>query len=154
MRMADNDYLGAARRLVREFAQQGITCPCCNQYVKVYRRKLTTMTAQALVLMYRQAGEGWVNLPALLGRKQADEAKARYWGLIQESEDVRDDGSKRAGWWRLTELGVRFVQGRARVPKYALIYNSQLVYLDLGETVDIREALGTRFHYDDLMANQ
>ena len=56
----------------------------------------------------------------------------------------------RAGWWRLTEQGSAFVQGLMKVQKYAKIYDSRLLKLD-GELVTIRDVLGSRFNYDELM---
>jgi hypothetical protein len=145
--------LEEAQEWLRSRVDDGAPCPCCSQFAKVYRRKLTSATARALVLMYREAGDGWVYFPDLLGRKQADEAKARYWGLIEERRAQRDDGSQRNGWWRLTPWGVRFVRGQATIAKYARIYDGRCLGLDYSEgTVNIREALGTRFSYDDLMA--
>lgn len=146
--------LDEARRWLRQQADEGAKCPCCNQFTKVYRRKITSQTARAMVLMWREAGNDYVYMPTLLGRKQADETKARYWGLIEEAPEVRDDGSSRVGVWRLTPKGVAFVRGMTRVPKYARIYDGRCLGFDDTELVDIYDALGTRFNYSDLMAGQ
>lgn len=133
----------------------GVFCPLCGQFAKIYRRKITCKTAEALVLMRRHelesanpAGE-YIYMPGLLDRKQADETKARYWGLIEEKPEKRDDGG-RVGWWRLTIRGRRWVDGVIKVPKYAQIYNKECLELH-GNPVSIRDALGTKFNYDDLM---
>lgn len=150
---ADQITLAQAREELRARVTDGAVCPCCTQYAKVYRRKITSQVARVLIAMHRDAGTGWVHLPTLIERKGADEAKARYWGLIEASEDdVREDGSPRVGWWRLTPAGEAFVLDRLRVPKYAHIYDGRCLSLDDTETVSIRDALGTRFDYRDLMA--
>lgn len=146
--------LAEARERLQETRTVGTTCPCCDQFAKVYRRNITAATAQALILMYRSAGKGWCYMPELLDRKQADETKARYWGLIEEQDGNRADGSSRVGVWRLTDKGVQFVLGQVEVPKYALIYDGKCLGLDEAETVTIEDALGTRFNYADLMAGR
>jgi hypothetical protein len=74
----------------------------------------------------------------------------KYWGLIEQKPGVRDDGSNRVGWWRLTELGSQFVYEQATVPRYADIYNGRRLRLH-GPAWSIRQALGSRFSYDELM---
>lgn len=132
-------------------ADEGVHCPCCTQFAKVYRRKLTGSIARVLIAMWREAGRDWVYLPDIRSAGQ-DEAIARYWGLIEPYPDARRyDGSSRVGWWRLTPLGVQFVQNDALIPKYASIYNGNLVSLDAREHISIIDALGTKFNYSDLM---
>jgi hypothetical protein len=47
-----------------------------------------------------------------------------------------------------------FVLGESTVPKYAYVYDGRLLKLDGGEYVTIRDALGTKFHYRDLMDDE
>jgi len=130
---------------------EGERCPCCEQFAKVYRRKITSHTAMVLIAMWRKGGTDWVSLPAL-GMGHADEAKARYWGLIEAKPDeVRDDGSSRTGWWRLTDRGRRFVLNLTSIPKYVRIYDGRALSMDDSQQINIADALGTKFNYFDLM---
>ncbi len=130
---------------------EGATCPCCGQFAKIYRRTITSGMARALILFYREGGtKEWVHGPTLLGGARADEAKLRYWNLIEEATGKRDDGG-RAGYWRVTRRGERFVNGTLVLPKYALVFNGDLIEFDDEEHVDIIDALGTRFDYAELM---
>lgn len=150
--MAAPISLDEARAWLRERVDAGETCPCCTQFAKVYRRKLSASIARVLIAMWNNAGSEWVHLPAIRSRGQ-DEVLARHWELIEAMPDVtRDDGSSRVGWWRLTPRGTDFVHNHSRVPKYARIYNNRLLGYDGTETVSIIDALGTRFNYTDLMA--
>lgn len=143
--------LAQARALLREQVEDGATCPCCTQYAKVYRRKITSLIARTLIAMHNAAGDDWVHVPSLVGHQGGDGAKARYWGLTEEAEGTRDDGSHRVGWWRLTPLGTAFVLGQARVPKYVRTYDGRLLSVVDGERIDIFDALGNRFDYRELM---
>lgn len=132
----------------------GGECPCCTQYVKVYRRKISALAAAALIVMERTHGTGWCDLPAIVGglsprAKGGDEAKTRYWGLIEPQPGTLD-ASQHRGIWRLTALGVSFARGEVTVPKYALVYDGRCLDLT-GEQVAIADALGERFDYNELM---
>lgn len=152
--MPDGVTLGHAREWLRDQAKEkGARCPCCTQFTKIYPRAINSHSARVLIAMWHKGGResrGWVNLPDLnLGH--ADEAKTRYWGLIERYPDLlRDDGSDRTGWWRLTADGVAYVNNRLRIPKYAHVFDSRLLGFD-GEPVGIEDALGRRFDYRELM---
>jgi hypothetical protein len=150
-----NVTLGAARRWLLARVDCGAQCPCCTQFAKVYRRKINSSQGRALVVQYRRYGQEWAHLPDLRMLQGAqhsnEEPKLRYWGLLEEEPDRREDGG-RAGWWRVTDLGVQFALGHARVPKYARIYDGRVLGLDRTEMVTIRDALGDRFNYDELMS--
>lgn len=131
-----------ARRELERLRGEGTRCPCCDQFVKVYRRKINSTMARALILLYREGG--WVHVSSKLD-SGSELSKTRFWFLVEEREDAH------SGWWRLTSLGREFVLGQTDLPKYAEIYNNQLLCLDFSESITIRDALGTRFNYRDLM---
>lgn len=150
-RLSDDVSLGDARSwLELKKHAEGVHCPCCGQFAKVYWRTITSAMARALIILWRAGGtDHWVHGPTLLGGARADEGKLRYWGLLQESKERRDDGG-RAGYWRVTEVGESFIRGKTVVPQYALVYDGAC--LDFaGAHIGIRDALGTRFNYEDLM---
>lgn len=45
------------------WTSKGGRCLCCNQYTKVYKRKITSNMAQLLVLAWRGYKRQWFNLP-------------------------------------------------------------------------------------------
>jgi hypothetical protein len=136
-------------------------CPCCAQTVKRYKRTLNAAMARVLLAIYKESPEGrWVYVPRLIETlnvpKGGDYAKMRFWGLIESRNDVegdvREDGSKRVGWWRITEAGVTFAQNAARLPKYLYTYNNDVVKREPTPTINIYEALGEKFDYAGIMA--
>jgi len=148
--MYEGDSLEGAKEWLRARVEVGADCPCCTQLAKVYSRKINSGMAHALIQMYKHAGTEWFYLPNITSRWQGrDEAGLRYWGLIEEMQERRDDGG-RAGWWRLTKLGEEFVKRAIRVPKYARIYDGRCLSLS-GEEITIVDALGDKFNYHELM---
>jgi hypothetical protein len=126
----------------------GTACPVCDQHVQLYRRAFHSTMARTLIAMYRAAGRDFVHVPSLVGHP-GDTAKGRWWGVTEELDAVRPDGG-RAGWWRVTDKGERFVLGRAVIPSHVLVYLNRVEGFD-GDMVSIREVLGERFRYDELM---
>jgi hypothetical protein len=146
------DTLDEARQWLRERVDDGAACPCCTQYAKVYRRRITAAGTRALIALYQAGGATeHVHAPDLPGvRGDGDLAKLRYWHLVAELDEPRDDGG-RAGYWRVTELGVEFLRGTLRVPKYARVYDGRRLGF-AGELVGVADCLGEPFRLDELMA--
>lgn len=138
----------AAQDELRKLVWDGSNCPCCTQFAKVYRRKIHARMAATLITMYRRAGLAWLYLPDV-PQKSRDSTGLAHWGLIEEDRNPRDDGG-RAGWWRVTLTGEEWVLAATTVHKYAYIFDGRCLKHD-GEGVGIRDALGTKFNYDELM---
>lgn len=152
MGFPDDVPLGDARQWLRERVEEGAVCPCCTQFAKVYTRPLNSGMARSLIEMYRIAGMDWVHIPTAIGARSREEGKMRYWDLVEDSGDIRPDGG-RAGWWRVTPHGARFVLRQIKVQKYARIYDDRLLNLK-GNLVDIQDVLGTKFDLRKLMRGE
>lgn len=149
--------LKEAREYVETERTEGVTCPCCGQFAKVYRRTIHAAMARSAIDLWRREAyqsedgcmaSGWTHLTRA-GNPGGDEAKLRYWNLLEEQDAVREDGG-RAGYWRLTKRGVHFVRDALVVPKYALIYNGKCLGHE-EPLIGIRDALGSKFNYEELM---
>lgn len=149
----DNTPLGQARALLELDLLEGAKCPCCGQDARLYRRKLTSTTAKALIAMYLAGPFAYHHMPTLLDAKQADEAKARHWGLISEKPGTRQGDIGPAGYWRLTQKGIDFVLNYVLIEKFACIYDGRLIRLE-GDLISIQNALSNRFILADLMAGR
>ena len=125
-------------------------CPTCKRTAKVYHRTINSGQARSLITMYNIAGDDWVHLPTQLSARSREEGKLRYWGLVEEQQTVREDGG-RAGYWRLTPLGVKFVRNRVKVPSHVWVYNAECVGVDREHEISIIDALGNDFNYFELI---
>jgi hypothetical protein len=155
-----------AKCWLRTRFNKGATCPCCHQFVKLYKRKFNKSMAYVLCLIscyYRGDGvEEWLHVPSYIAEMTADHprraaavrgdwAKMKLWGLIDEKPGTREDGSPRVGYYRMTPLGRRFVNREVKVPAHVYIYNGEPLRRMVSEEVSIDEALGTDFNYDEIM---
>lgn len=140
----DTKTVKEAKQFLKDHLETGVNCPCCGQHVKLYPRALNSGLARALILMHRAptTPEGWVDIKNVDVRG-GDYAKLRYWELIEQ----RSSGS---GVWRVTLKGVKFVSDQGRVPKTVFVYNGRVrAFSD--DTINIRQALGKAFSYEELM---
>jgi hypothetical protein len=153
MAFPDTMPLGEARQWLREQVKgKGASCPCCTQLAKVYERSLGAGQAALLVQWWAKYRREPVKLSAVLHTPGGDYAKLRWWGLIEDMRDRREDGGS-AGVWRITEHGEAFVRGRVTVPRHAKVYDNRFQGFDAGTPqVTVRDVLGEKFDYDELMA--
>jgi len=141
--------LAAAQAWLREQLAEGARCPCCTQFAKVYRRKVNSAMARAIIHQYRTVGLAYAQTTRLCPWTH-EAAQLSWWGLLEEEPVRRDDGG-RSSWWRVTNTGAEFARNELRIPKYAVVYDGRLQRLDGTEWVDVRACLGARFNYEELM---
>lgn len=141
--------LAQVRAWLRLKLDDGTRCPACEQFCKVYQRKLNSGMARSLIAMYRAGGTDFVHIPTEIGARSREEGKLAYWALVEEQKENRPDGG-RAGYWRVTDKGEQFVLGLVKVPKYARVYDGRCLELT-GDFIVIQDALGDSFDYGELM---
>jgi hypothetical protein len=157
-------YLKDARQWLRDRVDEGARCPCCTQWAQVYWRTINSGMAVSAIRLFRWQAEHdgeFAHLPTLLGRRSAEEAKLRYWGLVEEEARVRPDGG-RAGFWRLTAAGLEWVRGGIRLPCYVRVFDARALgppgdFSRSGKyrpPVSIRDALGDKFDYEALLRGE
>jgi hypothetical protein len=143
--------LSEAQQWLADRIKTGARCPCCNQYTKVYRRQINSGMARSLIAMYLHGPQGqWVHLPTQVGARSREEGKLRYWGLVEEQLDIQRADGGRAGYWRVTDAGRKWVTGNSTVPKFVAVYNNT-VLRTFGDNISISDALGSKFNYTELM---
>lgn len=141
--------LEEARRNTMSKSQEGIECPCCDQFVKVYKRKLNTNMALYLIRLYN-LGDGVFHISEIKdANRGGDFSKMRFYGFIEEQ--INESTSKRtSGMWKITEEGRSFVLKESKVHSHFKMYNGNLLGF-VGDRIDIDEALGQKFDYTELM---
>lgn len=153
------DTLSLAVEHVVRNRDAGVVCPCCGQLVRVYRRTINDAMARWLCWLVRefetQGNAGFVDArkaPIIQNRVGGgDYGKLAYWGLCKLKANTDDSSRRTTALWRPTSKGVAFAYGSVRVPKWALVYDGKLLDFDNSSTVSIRDVLGKRFDYAELM---
>lgn len=145
-----------------ENIHQGVICPVCNRYAKIYKRQITSSMAYALILIYRyyiNSGKDffqWIHLEdyfktlKIPSKIRGDVPKLRFWGLVEKMNAQLEDGNRNSGYYRITDVGQKFVTGQLKVSKCAEIYNDKLLKFS-SELTDIHQSLKNKFNYNELM---
>lgn len=130
-------------------------CPCCNRLVKVYPRKLNSNMARFLILLVRE----YKKYPRYYKTRElypkdnkacSDGSYLVHWGLVDKA-DRSNQAMAPAGTYRPTEKGLRFAHGLERVPSHAHVIPPNTLVGWSDKTTDIKQALGKKFNYDELM---
>jgi hypothetical protein len=151
-RFTDYSRFGEARQYLEEHKDDGIRCPLCRQYAKIYKRKLNKTMVKCLRLLYNASRDGhFVHVMTIMAheaRASREIDKVALFGLVESNHERKEDGNK-AGYWRIKISGVEFLRGRLSVPKYARVYNGELLGYK-GEPVNIGK-VAPEFRLDELM---
>jgi len=134
---------------------RGYVCPCCNLYVRRYKRALNCNMGLAMLVLYKSGIRYFVHLEDLMrqyGYKRCGDASYLiHWKFLERLKEKREDGSSRNGKYKITSLGILFVEGKITAKEKALIFNNQFQGFE-GKEITIKEALGNKFNYEILMA--
>ncbi len=135
---------------------KGAKCPCCEQLVKLYKRRINAHMCFFLIKLHRlakhtQTGQRYFSNEQIgqnynLG---GDWARLRHWGLIEQMPN-HEDRKRTSGYWGITEKGKEFVNLQIKVPEKILIHNNHFMGFD-GDDIDMQEALDVKFNYKQLM---
>jgi len=164
-----NDLMTAreAEKLARIDVQRaaresgGTTCPVCDHHVQVYRRKFNARMARTLILIApwfrREEVDGlkYLHVTQYCVTKfsfvPGDHGKLAWWGLLEPCPDEPENGSNHHGLWRMTQAGHQFVERTATIMSHAVVYKGDVLGLE-GDWINIHQALGKAFDYDELMS--
>ena len=126
-------------------------CPCCGRYAKIWKYSVHSTLAKMLIILYRLGGEReFVHVRDFTFSNTSGRnfSILKLWGLIIPMEN--DDPKKRtSGFWKITNKGARFVRGEIAIQALQ-IYDGKALS-SIGELLTIKECLGKKFDYEELM---
>jgi hypothetical protein len=130
-------------------------CPCCGRWGKIYKRALNASMARSLMWLVNRPhrGDGWTHVPSnaptwMLRSSQLP--TLHLWGLVESSDTKTKLAS--SGLWKPTQKGIDFANDVCSVPKYVYVYDNAVRGFE-GPNIVVREALGSKYDYAEIMAN-
>lgn len=148
--------LEEAKDWLRQQLRDGARCPCCDQLAKIYNRTFNVAMARATLQLfkaYRANGNDWIHAAEYLssiGARDRDVGFLAHWKLLEEHPTAgRADGGPHAGFYRMTELGMKFAQRQERIPSHLRMYNGRCLSRST-KTILIDE-VSKKFNYAELM---
>lgn len=132
----------------------GCICPCCEQFIKIYKRRLNAGMAYELLQLYildKYKGVAYYHHSLFTKRSIGEISKLVHWGLVEQEEKDEEDTEKRtSGSWAITQAGRDFVDNKIKVKSHVYLLNGKILGFSDTET-DILESLGEKFDYEELM---
>lgn len=157
MRADNSTSLGAAEAFVTEkcATNNGVICPCCGQFFKLYKKRCHQEMATFLIKLVRawKTHMRFYTTRDLYPRDHKATTEGvllRHWGLIEVLEANNTAGAP-AGSYRPTDKGLQFVHGVISIPSHVHLLNNRAIGFS-DKKITIREALGSKFNYDELMS--
>lgn len=150
----DFDALDDARVWVNDRMEDGSSCPCCGQWVRLNKFSIQSTVAYALIHIDAYFMEldaaSWLHVRQFVDKlkyKPTNIPMLRHWGILERREGEKEDGNPRLGEYRITPLGHQYAQGNVSLPEFLYYYNDTPYRLD-GPLRDIKYALGDAFNYE------
>ena len=155
--MAAFKLLTAAMQYVNHclLRHKEVPCPCCNQKVKASRRRISKSMGIVLSLLggHRDKnGDKYVHVNRLLRRKKVvdndrDWSRLKHWGFIEERMSTDGDGR---GFWRITDAGIDFLDGKTTAAKVKYTYNKGVVAIP----VSVNPEVAVMININQVMASE
>lgn len=149
-----------AKQFLKDNARKGVDCPCCGQFVKIYKRKFNSGMARSAIYAYKIQSKLPPSVEYFHAVQEFSElkqnastlefSKLAYWGLVKAKPNKNNPHKKDSGLWKLTEKGWQFVDGYLQIKQYVFVFNSKVLGFSDEET-DILNSLGNKFSYKELM---
>ena len=133
----------------------GVDCPCCSQRVKLYKRHITDFMSTRLINLYRISDKGtnrkYFHITEICASQNGgDFSRLERWGLITPEPNDPPTTKRTNGMWRISELGIDFVENKVSVPKTKFMFNNA-VYRTSEDAVTIEDTLKETFDFSKLM---
>lgn len=151
MIITPNTTIAEAQAYLNINPKKAKPCPCCQQTVKLYTRKVNVRMLLPLFKLTKLNPDIYHHVSTFdMNTSKGEFTKLRYWNLV-EMKDNEDTKKKTSGMWRITDKGKLFLKGKITIPLSCDIYNAKVRSFST-ERIDIIGALGKNFDYAELMA--
>ena len=148
-------FLHEAKAMVMRERGEGVACPCCTQNAKIYPRTINRgmlIGLSELLRRYMQE-HSWI-YDRRFSDGCGDYGKLVHWDMIEYEERPESNEPRRAQQgvgvrpkWR----AVQFLQGKIRVPRHALLYDSHFLgWKDQSDTIAVGDV--KNFNWQEIMA--
>jgi hypothetical protein len=129
-----------------------LDCPCCRRYAQIYKRRINKSMAIDLINAVRlKAYRDFVHIRDIQANHSGggDFAKLRWWKLVEQQ--TNDDETKRdSGLWKVTQLGLDFMQGLVDLPESVTVYDNEVLSVS-DKLKSFKECLKEPFDYQEIL---
>ena len=152
-----------AKQYLAAHQDDGVRCPCCGQQCRVYIRKLNSGQAVfliRLVKLYEQQRASYHLRDILASSARRGVLTSRdqsylvhFQAIGSEARGLIRPNPTSEGFWYPTKDGISFVHDRVKVWSHIRLLNNKYLGVDgKSKQITIRDALGSKFDLDELLA--
>lgn len=167
--MNENITISEAKASMRPLLRKGVVCPCCDRHTQMYARQITSSMGYGLVILNSYdysfnnseamkrlcLNSDWIHvesffkqIPNIPSSIRSDIPKLRFWGLIEPRMNEKGDCNPNSGYYRITQQGKDFVNGKVKVMSHVLIYNNKMYgFPPEAKEISIEQAIKNKFDY-------
>jgi len=130
-----------------------VDCPCCGRYSHFNKFKITQnmIDMMAKCLQLQEAMEtGFVHHTRFLTGETRGFYNLKRFNMIEQQARDKNVGHA-SGLWRVTVKGKAFLLGEVSVPKYALVFDDEVMGFD-GDLMDVHQCYEQHFNYFEVVS--
>lgn len=136
-------------------------CPCCQRRARTNKMRVHSTLAAMLMKLAKVSNgiagdlKSWVHVEAFrldYASTGNDFCICKHWGIVEARAADETEDKNSSGYYRLTDLGVDYVLGKASIPKYAFVFDNRVQRFS-EERVNIEQSLNNKFSYAELFTH-
>lgn len=140
----------------------GFNCPCCTRWAKMYSMPVHRNMCRKLFACAKLNYTRGIEYATMFQIFEADPCPTlsmgnftylRFWGLVITKPAALLKADEKVDGWRVTQLGLDFINGRTEIPKHALIFGNRCFGFSDKKT-SFKEAAKHDFNLAELLTNQ
>jgi hypothetical protein len=144
--------LAESKEWLQKNVRNGVICPCCDRFDKIYNYSLPLSSVKALTRLgkiSRMNTDYVAHYTEFNNNKSQTFVKFQYINLVFQPETDEGSTKKTSGNWSITEKGIDFIQGRISIPSHLIIYHNELI--GVSETNKYIDDFWSDFNYKEMM---
>ena len=134
----------------------GMTCPCCNRWGKVYGYRVNSTMVRGLFWLFIAGKGDWINIQEKAPRfilRSKSLSTMKYWGLVERKPKGLSDGKRSSGIWKITNDGISFIHRNLYINKKVFVFDDKVVARS-DELVGVDDCIRNKFLYDELLVTR
>ena len=148
--------LEARAKFEMAIKEDGMACPCCDRWGKVYGYRVNSTMVRALFWLFIAGKSDWINIqdkaPRFILRSKSL-STMKYWNLVERKPKEISDGKRFSGIWRITNDGIAFINRNLYINKKVFVFDDRVVGRS-DEMVGVDDCLGNKFSYEELQVTR
>lgn len=143
----------SCRKMTLEYAQfwlkknaiKGKPCPACQTMYRESKKRIRRVDVLVMARL-RKCFPEYAHYKTVAPGLRHTPGQLKHFGLVECKSSIANSGSTERGWWRLTQRGIDFLDGKVLMCERAVVLADQCLRYE-GEYRSVHEIFGEQFSY-------